>query len=100
MSNFGIAGSVHAHGCADFIQQSIFGLNQLGSSRLADLMDIATPRNASLSAKSGDPQTPQNPRRAMFPLSAFDSYQRGSPSMVTAPVGTRTPDAKAAPLAC
>ena len=53
MSNFGIAGSVHAHGCADFTQQSICGLNQLWSSRLADLMDIATPRNASLSAKSG-----------------------------------------------
>ncbi len=91
VSNFGTAGSVHAHGCAVFVQMSAWTLNQLGSSRLAALIDIPTPRDAALSANRGEPHVPQNPRRAMLPLSESDSCQRGSPVIFTAAVGTMSP---------
>jgi hypothetical protein len=69
LANFGMLGFMWSHGCALSTQKSASGANQLGSSRLAAFTTKKSglPR---LRANNGVPQSPQNSRIAMFPLSA------------------------------
>jgi hypothetical protein len=67
-----------SHGWAPSIQTSAVAQNQLGSSRLPARIPTKSGR-PELDAKSGEPHSPQNARRAMFPLSAALSKICGSP---------------------
>src|SRR5690242_3239522 len=78
---------------------SPIGLNQLGSSRLAGLIAIM-PLPDELSAKSGEPQSAQKPRRAVRPLAALTEEYLGAPLRTsTADAGTSIADEKPPPLA-
>jgi hypothetical protein len=72
-SNFGNVGSIASQGCALATQTSAVGANALGSSRLPARMAVKSGR-AELPAKSGEPHSAQNSRRAVFPLSAARAY--------------------------
>jgi len=75
-----VLGSSASQGCAQSAQTSAVGRNQLGSSRLPARMPTKSGR-AELDANKGDPQSAQNARRAVPPLSAALSKTLGSPRL-------------------
>jgi hypothetical protein len=81
VGNLGVRGSITCQGCALSAQTSAVARNQLGSSRLPARMPRKSGR-PELDAKSGEPQSPQNARRATFPLSAALSKTFGSPRVI------------------
>jgi len=76
--NLGSAGFIKSQGWALCVQMSIVGTHQLGSSRLPTVMTMiceGTPPRAN----SGEPQSAQNSRFDLFPLSAVVTCCLGVP---------------------